>query len=211
MPRRILSLVNIAPTGMYPPERALEMVMMSGVESVVLEGVERAGSTEAGLHLVADEERPGRVHGVLEFSPALGVEFVDALPLDRFDDEGRHVAALEFSHQRVEVAEGNLRRVGQERTEALAKVGRTVDGERAHREAVIGVRVIQDASTTGARASELDRRLDRLGAGVAEEQSFDLLRAARDRVARPRVPATARSPSAPCRAGRRRGPGAARP
>ena len=31
VPRRILSLVSIAPTGMYPPESALEMVMMSGV------------------------------------------------------------------------------------------------------------------------------------------------------------------------------------
>ena len=59
----------------------------------MLEGVELAGSSEAGLDFVADEEGARFVHGRFDLAPALATEFVDALALNRLDDEGGDVAS----------------------------------------------------------------------------------------------------------------------
>ena len=67
--------------------------MMSGCEAPVLVAEELAGPAEAGLHLVHDEQRLVPAAQRLRRLPVLVGGEVDALALDRLDDERGHVAA----------------------------------------------------------------------------------------------------------------------
>ena len=68
----------------------------------------------------------------------------------------------------------------QQRPEAVAEVLVAVERQRAEREAVEGVARVEDPRAPGRGAGELDRALDRLGAGVGRDHRGDPLRSARD-------------------------------
>ncbi len=140
-----------------------------------------------------------------------GVGAVDALALDRFDDERRHVAGPQLRLERVEVAEGHHRAAGEQRTEALLELLAPVEREGAGRQPVEGVLGVQDPRPPGGVPGELDRGLDRLGSGVAKEHPADPRVATGTPAPRPGARAGARNPSAPCWAGRDPGPDARAP
>ena len=136
---------------------------------------------------------------------------VDALALDRLGDERRDVAARE----RGRAARRGRRRGPRSRRRAAVRTRperrAAVQRQRSEREPVVRVRAVDDARALGERARELDRRLDRLGARVAEVDPLDAPRGCARRAPRRAARATGRSRSAPCSAGRGRWPGAAPP
>ena len=71
----------------------------------------------------------------------------------------------------------------QQRLEGLAQRGLAGERERAHRAAVERVREREDRAAGPVRAGELDRRLDRLGARVAEVDAAAVARAGERRQA----------------------------
>ena len=102
---------------------------------------------------------------------------VRALALDRLDQEDGDVLAPQLLLERVEVAEGDALEAGQQRAEAVGELGIAVRGERAEREPVEAVVGGDDAAALRRRAAELQRRLDRLGAGAREEAALEARRA----------------------------------
>ena len=50
---------STAPIGTNPPDSALARQIMSGLQTPVLEREKAPGAPDAGLHLVADEQRAG--------------------------------------------------------------------------------------------------------------------------------------------------------
>ena len=84
--------------------------------------------------------------------------------------------------QRIEIAERTRVAAGQQRPEALAELLVAVQRERAEREAVEGVAGVEDPRAAGRRASELDRALDGLGAGVGRHHRRDPRRRAGDQL-----------------------------
>ena len=94
---------------------------------------------------------------------------VDALALDRLDDEGRDLARGQRLLERGEIVEGNLRASRQQRLEAGAEVRIVHQRQRAVGQAVKGVGAGDDARAAGRAARELDRGLDGLGAGIGKE------------------------------------------
>ena len=67
----------------------------------MLEREEAPGAPDAGLHLVADEQRARLAAQRLRALQVVGRRQVHALALDRLDDERRHVAARELALERV--------------------------------------------------------------------------------------------------------------
>ncbi len=147
----------------------------------MLQREEAPGAPEAGLHLVADEQRARLAAERLRAGQVALRGEVHALALHRLDHERGDVAARELALQRVEVAEGHSLAPGQQRPEALAEVVVAVERERAEREPVEGVLGVEDPRAAGGRARDLDRGLDRLGAAVGGHHR------------RPRSPARARA------------------
>lgn len=135
---------------------------------LVLVRVEVAGPAEAGLHLVGDEQGLVLVQQLLRRPQEAGRRGVDALALDRLDDQCRHVAALQLAPQGVEIAErdGGVRQQGRE---AVPEAVLTVDREGAGRQPVEGVGAVEDPGAAGGVAGEFQGRLDRFGAAVPEE------------------------------------------
>src|SRR5581483_1507222 len=149
-----------------------------GLEAPVLEREEAAGATEAGLHLVDAEERPvAAAQRLCAFEIALRRERA-ALPLDRLDDEDRDVLVPERLLERVEVAEGHAVEAGQKRTESVRERGVAVGRQRAERQPVEGARRRDHPRAPRRRAAELERGLDRLGAGAREEHALEARRRA---------------------------------
>ncbi len=107
---------------------------------------------------------------------------VDALSLDRLDDERRHVAAGELLLECVEVAEADGVTAGQQRPETLAELGAAVERQRAERQPVEGVLGVQHTWAPGGGACDLDRRLDRLRAGVRRDHRGDAVGGAREQL-----------------------------
>ena len=106
------------------------------LEPPVLEGEQLPRAAEAGLHLVDGEERPVAAAELLRAFEIAGRRQVDALALDRLDEEERDVLAAQLALERIEVAERNLREPRQQRAEALDEVRIAVRRERAQREPV---------------------------------------------------------------------------
>ena len=96
----------------------------------MLEREEAPRAPEAGLHLVAHEQRLGRPAQRLRALQVVVRRQVDALALDRLEDQRRHVAARELALERIEVAERNRVTASQQRAEALAELGVAVDRQR---------------------------------------------------------------------------------
>ncbi len=139
-----------------------------------------ACAAEARLDLVDDEQRTGVAQRLVELDEVRGRCFVDALALDWLDDHGRDVALGDLSSRRGEIAERHGVEASEERAEALGEAGGAVGAQRAHGEAVVGVVREEDPLVLGRGSCELDRRLHRFGARVAEVDPFDGLMAALD-------------------------------
>ena len=99
---------------------------------------------------------------------------VDALALDRLDDERRDLARRQRALERGKIVEGNADAIGQQRLEAVAEHGVAVERQRAVGQAVIGVVAEHQARPSGRGARELDRGLHGLGAGVGEEHLVEI-------------------------------------
>src|ERR1700722_17817554 len=134
---------------------------------------ELASPAESGLHLVHDQQRAVLAAQLLGRAPVLRRRAVHALALDRLDDERRDVVAAQLLLKRIEIAEGHRFGFRQQRAEALAELLAAVERERAGGEAVEGVLSEEDLGALSGLAGELDGRLDRLGARVAEEGTGD--------------------------------------
>ena len=76
--------------------------------------------------------------------------------------------------ERREIVERHAHAVRQQRLEAAAEDLVAVERERAVGQAVEGVAAIHDAAAPGRGARELDRRLDRLRAGIGEEHLVEM-------------------------------------
>ena len=161
----------MAPTGTKPPESDV------GVDTVVLVSEHPPRPPEAGLHLVADEQRATLVQQPLRVAKEAGRRDVHALALDRLDQVRRDVSLLQLLLESLEIAERH-HRVRKQRVEPGAELLRAVDRQRAGGQAVIGVRAVEDAALAGGAAGELQRRLDRFRPAVAE---VDALHAGSDR------------------------------
>ena len=150
----------------------------------MLEREKPSGAPEAGLHLVADEQRAVLAAQRLSPGEVPLRRQVDALALDWLDDEGGDFVARKLSSQRIEIAEGDTIAAWQERSEAVAELLVAVQRERAEGQAVEGVACVEDARAPGRRARQLDRGLDRLRAGVGRNHRHDPLGRPRDQLLR---------------------------
>src|SRR5690606_7400335 len=139
-------------------------------DALVLEGEPVARSPGARLDLVEDEQ--GTVAGgelASRAQVALGQLDDARLALDGLDDERGHVAGGESRLERVD-ARRKVLDSRQQRLEGRAQRGLAGEAERAHRATVEAVLECQDAGLAR-EACELDGRLDRLGARVAQEHA----------------------------------------
>ena len=128
---------------------------------------ERAGAPDAGLHLVEDQQRAVLVGERARFREGLGRERMHAaLALHRLEQDRRGL--------RPDVLGERLRRrehdAGDERLERGALRRLAGDGQRAERAAVERALERDELASPGRLAGPLERRLDRLGARVAEER-----------------------------------------
>jgi hypothetical protein len=86
---------------------------MSGIHrAVVFDGQEFAGAAHAGLHFVVNEQRAVFAAKLLRLEQIAGGGHVDALALDRFDDERGDVALAQFGFQRGQVVERDHPAIG---------------------------------------------------------------------------------------------------
>ncbi len=110
-----------------------------GLEAPMFKGKPLAGATQAGLYLVADEERAvlaaERLRAVVVIVPGE----LDALALDQFDDERGDVALLQLKLKFRQVAHGDRFAAGNERTEALVESGIARHRKRAIAQAMVGI------------------------------------------------------------------------
>ncbi len=140
-----------------------------GLDIPVFDREEPSGSTHPGLDFVGDHQ------GAVLAAERGGTrqEFVgghvDALALDRLDDEGGDLARRQRLLERGEIVERDRGASGQQRLEAAAEIGIVGQRQRAVGQAVIGVRAIDDAGPAGGAAGELDRRFDAFRAGIGEK------------------------------------------
>jgi len=145
-----------------------------GLQVPVLEGEPLARAAEAGLHLVADEERAVLAAQGLRAVVVIVLREFDALALDQFHDEGRDVALLQLVLKLCDVAHRHRFAARHERAEALVKSGIARHGKRAVAEAVVGI--FQRKKPRPARGAfrEFQRALDGFRAAVAEENRVEM-------------------------------------
>ena len=98
---------------------------------------------------------------------------MDALALHRLDEEEGNVFAPELVLEGVGIAERDAGEAGEERPEAVGELRAAVRRERAERQPVERVLDRDDPGPAGRRTPELDRRLDRLGAGAREDDASE--------------------------------------
>ena len=97
-----------------------------------------------------------------------------AFALHRLDDERRR--AGQRTIERVEIAEGDVAELGDERLERIFEEIATGGGEAAHRLAVIGVVGRDDHRALRREPRGLERGFDRFGAAVREETDLQVAR-----------------------------------
>ena len=145
-----------------------------GLDIPVLDREEAAGAADAGLDFVGDEQRAVFAAQRSGARQELVGGHVDALALDRLDDEGGDLARRQRLLQRGEIVERDRRAARQQRLEAGAEIGIVGQRQRAVGQAVKGVGAIDDAGPAGGAARELDRGLDAFGAGIGEEHLVEI-------------------------------------
>ncbi len=151
-------------------ERQIEI----GLQVPVLAGEEPPGAPDAGLDLVADEQRARLATQPLGAGEVPIWGQVHAMSLHGLDDERRHISATrEHELERVQIAPRHGVATGHERPEPVAEDGVPVERQRAERQPVKGVLGIQHARARSRGPGDLDRRLDRLGAGVRRHHRPD--------------------------------------
>ncbi len=143
-----------------------------------------AGAAEARLHLVDAEERPVAPAELLGALQVAGRRQVDALALDRLDQEEGDVLPPELGLERVEVAELDRVEAGQELAEPLAELRAPVRRERAERQPVEAVVREDDAGAPRRSPRVFERRLDGLGPGAREDDAAERGREALEQRAR---------------------------
>ena len=121
------SEVSTAPTGTYPPDSALETVMMSGSSAPVFVAEEFPRAAESRLDLVDDQQRLVPPTELLHLLPVVGRRHVDALPLNRLHDECRHVPPPHLGAQGRDIPEGHGGGARQQVAETLAEVRAAVE------------------------------------------------------------------------------------
>ena len=142
----------------------------------VLEAKPLAGSSDAGLHLVDEQERAGAIaHFAEPREEARGGWEHAAFALHRLDDD----AAELFVHgrfHRVEIAIRDVSDAG-DLAEAFAVLGCSREAERAHGAPVKRLMEREQTRAFGlalverVTARELEERLDRFGARVPEQRA----------------------------------------
>ena len=137
-----------------------------------------AGAAKTGLDLVEDEQRAVAPAQDLCGFEIAGRRQCDQAPLDGLDDEGGYVLRAQLGLQAREVTERNARAPGQERAEPLLEELVAHDRERPERDPVEATVTRQQPWPPRRRASELDRRVDRLGPGAREEHRVEFRRQA---------------------------------
>jgi hypothetical protein len=142
-------------------------------EPPVLRGEEAAGAAEAGLDVVDDEQGARRAAQLLRLLEITVRGQVHALALDRLDQEGGHLAAIELPLERIEVTEPHRVAARQQRLEAVAKLLVPVHGQRAEREAVEAVVAVDDARPAACGTRQLYRGLDGLGARARQHDAVE--------------------------------------
>ena len=145
-----------------------------GLDVPVLAGEEFSGAADAGLDLVDDEQRAvaaAERFGALEIV-VVGQDH--ALALDRLDHERRHLAVRQRAVERGEIVERHADAIRQQRLEAAAEGVIAVQRKRPIGQAMERMAAIGDAGAARRGARELDRGLDRLGAGIGEEHLVEM-------------------------------------
>src|SRR5262245_15944794 len=105
----------------------------------MLDREEASGAAEPTLNLVGDEQRAVTAANLCgAFQVAVG-RHVDALALDRLNDEGRNVVAMQGALERRQIVEGHGRKFRQERLESRAVDAIAVERQRSVRQPVKGV------------------------------------------------------------------------
>ena len=154
-----------------PAAEALRHGHHVGRDAELLVRPERAGAAVAALDLVEDQEGAVLVAGLARGVQQLGLERVDPrLALDRLEQDGGGALA-HGGAQGVDVVARHHPEAGHERRERrllrLLRRGR----QRAHRAPVEAALHHHELAARAALAGELERALDRLGAGVAQEHA----------------------------------------
>ena len=137
---------STAPIGTRPPDSALARQTMSGSSpqcSSARKRPVRPMPVCTSSHTNSVAARRGTARCARR--QVAGRRQVDALALDRLDDQRGHVAARELALERVLVAERDRIAARQQRAEAVAELVVAVDRQRAEREAVEGVLGVQHA------------------------------------------------------------------
>ena len=155
-----------------------------GLEVPVLVAEELARSAEPRLHLVDDQQRLVPPAEFLRFLPVLGRRHVDALPLNRLDDECRHVSLPQLGAQGRDIPEWHGGGARQEVTEPLTEVRAAVQRECPGTQPMEGVVGVENPRAPRGLPGEFDGRLDGLGARVAEEHPVDVVPAPLDQLLR---------------------------
>ena len=140
-----------------------------GFDIPVLDREEAAGAADAGLDFVGDEQRAVFAAERGRARQKLIGGHVDALALDRLDDEGGNLARRQRLLQRGEIVERDRRAARQQRLEAAAEIRIVRQRQRAIGQAVEGVRAVHDAGPAGGAAGELDRGFDTFRAGIGKK------------------------------------------
>ena len=99
---------------------------------------------------------------------------VDALALDRLDDEGRDLARRQRLLERGEIVEGDRGAARQQRLETAAEIRIVGQRQRAIGQAVERVTAVHDARPAGGAARELDRGLDAFRAGIGKKHLVEI-------------------------------------
>ncbi len=94
---------------------------------------------------------------------------VDALALDRLDNEGGDLARGQRLLERGKIIERNRGASGQQWLETAAEVGIVGQRQRAIGQAVVGMRAVDDAGPAGRAAREFDGSLDTFRPGIGEK------------------------------------------
>jgi hypothetical protein len=157
----------------------LASVITSGIEAVGHAGEPVAAAPEPGLDLVGDHQDAVPAAALPERRQVSGRRAHDApLALDRLDHDGGDLVGPELAQGVVEGRQVAVRQRPdrtEERPERRLVLLVRGQRQRPRRLAVVGPAEVDQHAVGSVGAHELDRRLDRLGPGVREEDAAPLV------------------------------------
>ena len=131
-------------------------------------------AAEAGLHFIADDQRPVVSAERLRTSVKIVRGEAHALALHRLENEGGDVAPREPLLEGSEIAERKTRAIGQQRAEAFLKMNVAHERERPIRQPMEGAFERDESGTARRGPRKLDRAFHRFRAGVAKENGVQM-------------------------------------